>query len=440
MIQEPRVKFELHHWPVRQIVDTFTSDRLNLQPVFQRASVWREQQRRHLLDSLLQNYPIPSIFLYRRLDTDSGRVVFEVMDGKQRIESILMFMGHIRGKFDVSVQRTLESAPEMMDYKCLCKLKLQSTLEEYQIQVVEVSGELSDIIELFVRINSTGNALSRQEVRNAKFYQSEFLKTAKTIALRNEEYLQGIGVIGAQQVRRMKHIELMSELLYAAHLGGVANKKHVLDAAMRVDGLKGIALKKATQSTVSGLNRLRKMFPKVSRSTRFHKVSDFYSLAVLVQTLDREGAVLTDLRRNTLAWDILEALSTGVDQLADASRKLDFKKLTIQEEVFLHYLQTVREGSDAESHRKKRHSILHGLLAPIFEYKDPQRLFSPEQRRILWNTAEKRVCEVCKRDLTWSDFHADHIKPFSQGGRTTLDNAARLCAEHNQQKGNKTRA
>jgi hypothetical protein len=87
--------------------------------------------------------------------------------------------------------------------------------------------------------------------------------------------LQGIGTIGAQQVRRMKHIELLSEPLYSAHIEGLANKKRVLDTAMRNDGLKGIQLRNSEQATTAGLNRLRRMFPGLSRSIRFHKISDF---------------------------------------------------------------------------------------------------------------------------------------------------------------------
>ena len=86
-----------------------------------------------------------------------------------------------------------------MDWKKLCKLKQQSRVEEYLLQVVEVSADLPDIIELFVRINSTGNALTRQEIRNAKFYRSEFLKIAKRLASRYEPYFQNTGIIGALQ-------------------------------------------------------------------------------------------------------------------------------------------------------------------------------------------------------------------------------------------------
>jgi hypothetical protein len=417
----------------------FNEGLLKLDPAFQRSGVWQLKQRVHLLESIFQGYPIPSVFLYRHVDEGTGKVVFEVIDGKQRLESLLMYTGLIPGRFSAPIQLPKWEKPESVTWQQLRKHKEQGRLEEYQIQTIEVSGSFSDIVELFVRINSTGNALTRQEIRNAHFYRSDFLKAAKKLASRYEGYLQAVGVIGAQQARRMKHIELMSELIYAANVGGVGNKKRVLDTAMRADSLKGAKLLGAVRVVVAGLNRMRKMFPDLSRAIRFHKVSDFYSLAVLIQTFEVKGVVLNDPARNSLAWDLLVAVSTGVDQLALASKKLELKTLAPREELLRQYLNAVREASDSESNRRKRHEILASLLEPLFETKDSQRLFSPEQRRILWNTADERVCGECGCDLNWNDFQADHIKPFTLGGKSSLDNAALLCATHNAAKGKKLR-
>jgi len=95
------------------------------------------------------------------------------------------------------------------------------------------------------------------------------------------------------------------------------------------------------------------------------------------------------------------------------------------------------DGSDSEGNRRKRHTILEKLLLPLFETKDKNRGFSSEQRRVIWNTADERVCKECGCELTWNDFHADHIKPHSIGGRTSLENATLLCAENNLKKGKK---
>jgi 5-methylcytosine-specific restriction endonuclease McrA len=134
---------------------------------------------------------------------------------------------------------------------------------------------------------------------------------------------------------------------------------------------------------------------------------------------------------------LLVALSVGVDDLSLRSKRLNFKSLSPREELFGQYLQAVREGSDSETNRRKRHLLLLNLLEPLFDKKDSKRLFSAEQRRILWNTSDERVCAKCRCPLTWADFQADHVRPFSSGGRTNLKNAALLCAKHNASKGNK---
>src|ERR1039457_2921379 len=108
------------------------------------------------------------------------------------------------------------------------------------------------------------------------------------------------------------------------------------------------------------------MFPDINRSVRFHKISDFYTLAVLIQKFEAEGLVLTDRRRNKLAWDILVAFGTGVDQVAEALRTLQIKKLEPGQDLCRDYLQTVKEGVDSLLNRRKREQILRGLIGSLF--------------------------------------------------------------------------
>lgn len=95
------------------------------------------------------------------------------------------------------------------------------------------------------------------------------------------------------------------------------------------------------------------------------------------------------------------------------------------------------QGTDALSQRKIRAEILHGLFAGLLEKKDEQRTFSPEQRRLLWNSEGEQYCknERCRAKLRWGDFHVDHKRAYSRGGRTSLDNAQLLCARCNTSKG-----
>jgi len=233
----------------------------------------------------------------------------------------------------------------------------------------------------------------------------------------------------------MKHVELMCELIVSAHIGDITNKKTVLDKLMKADSIKGRDLERAATLTVSGLNSLRRIFPKLGRHVRFTKLSDFYSLAVLIQKFQQRNLVLTNRRRNILAWDLLVALSTGVDQV-----KLSVKSargIKAGQELYRDYYLTILEGVDEENHRRRREAILRSLLENLFLKKDPTRLFSPEQRRILWNTTVTRKCQNCHATLTWQNLSIDHVDPWSKGGETDLRNAALLCRKCNSKLGNR---
>src|ERR1700722_12646801 len=87
---------------VTDLVKLYEAGELNLEPSFQRQSVWQEPQRRKLIDSILHNLPIPAIFVYRR--EEEGDICYDVIDGKQRLESIFKFMGKMSGRFWVKAE------------------------------------------------------------------------------------------------------------------------------------------------------------------------------------------------------------------------------------------------------------------------------------------------------------------------------------------------
>jgi hypothetical protein len=418
---------------VLDLVNLYQDGRLNLEPGFQRQSVWTDRDRRHLIDSIIRGYPLPSIFLYKR--EERGYLTYDVIDGKQRLETLLRYTGEMRGhRFDSWVHIPGEEGPEWVDWNTLRRRHKQHLVTGYRMQCIEVEGLLADIIDVFVRINSTGKALTRAERRHARYHNSTFLKRAGQLAERFAGYFEENCIISAGQRSRMKHIELVCELMLSAHAKAVINKKAALDKVMQSNSITDNAVAKAAEATVRGLNRIARMFPKL-RSTRFSQLSDFYTLAVLVMQFDAEGKVLTDRRRNRLASDLLTAFSTGVDTVRLKQKHL--KSIKPDEELYRDYLITVREGTDAESNRLRRGEILRGLLESLYERRDARRIFSKEQRRILWNTVNARRCEGCNSLLTWEDFTVDHIRPHSRGGRTQLDNAALMCHGCNSRKGNR---
>ena len=406
---------------------------LNLSPGFQRQSVWTKKDRQKLIDSIIRNYPIPAIFLYRR--KEDGEIIYDVIDGKQRIETCLMFMGLIRGnQFDAKTQMPDKDEYEWINYKLLQRRAKQYLLTGYKITAIEVNGDPSDVIELFVRINSTGKALTTAETRHAKYYHSPFLKVAGKLANRYKKYFLENEILTEAQISRMKHVELICELMISMNQGDLINKKAALDAMMKDRSLSLAKVKNIEAKVIRTLNKIKKMFPNLYQ-TRFKQLSDFYSLSILIYKFDVENLILTDKKRNKLVWELLVAFSDGVDQARLLQQKV--KGIPTKLEKCREYLLTVIQSTDEISQRRRREDILRGLLESIFRRKDKDRLFSSEQRRILWNTSKDRICKKCGKEVTWSDFTIDHIKPFSNGGATKLANSAIMHQSCNSSKGNR---
>lgn len=73
-------------------------------------------------------------------------------------------------------------------------------------------------------------------------------------------------------------------------------------------------------------------------------------------------------------------------------------------------------------------------------WRDPQRLFTWEQKKILLTRARWR-CEhkhpLWSRCRATTGLQADHVVPWSRGGATALVNGAALCQRHNARKSNR---
>lgn len=60
---------------------------IDLEPFFQRSSVWPKDKQQHFIDSILKNWGTPKIYFWK-----TGKDVFACVDGKQRLISLFNFM------------------------------------------------------------------------------------------------------------------------------------------------------------------------------------------------------------------------------------------------------------------------------------------------------------------------------------------------------------
>ena len=430
---------------VQELVHWYEIGWLCLEPSFQRKSVWSNADRKKLICSMLEGFPIPAIFLYKRENESGtrGDIVYDVIDGKQRIEAIFHFLKVLEKSSAFSIELLKDDGKkELCDEKSLKKLpgKFGShanrlmDLMQYEIPVIEVEGDFSEIVRLFVLINSTGKALSAQEKRNANYCNSAFLKTVSGVARSQEENLKKLGVVSQTAISRMKHIELVAELMISFYKCTLLDKKKALDATMAAGNVDVKELERAKKETVSVLNWITRYFPRL-KTTRFSKRTDFYSLACLLWEFKKRDFVM-NMDSANLAWEYLKEFGAAVDELREKQRLM--KKIDENAEAsFKEYLETTAEGTDSLRQRKKRHEILERLLKNLFQEKDTRRIFSEEQRRVIWARSENKRCARCGAPLTFEDFTIDHVVPHSRGGKTLLANAEILCRSCNSSKGNR---
>ncbi len=140
---------------------------------------------------------------------------------------------------------------------------MRPALETYKIQTVEVSGELREIVDLFVRINSTGKPLSSGEKRHARFFKSRFVKEAKRLVRRFRRYLLQQRILTQPEIERMKGTELFSELLMSVHQGGVINKKTALDQAIGNEAVNANTLGRLSRECVATVNTVKRVLPEI---------------------------------------------------------------------------------------------------------------------------------------------------------------------------------
>src|SRR5436853_3871836 len=74
---------------LRQLHD---QGQLSLAPEFQRNSVWPHAAKAYLIDTILNDRPIPLLFLQRISSAQTGKPGFSVIDGQQRLRAIFEFI------------------------------------------------------------------------------------------------------------------------------------------------------------------------------------------------------------------------------------------------------------------------------------------------------------------------------------------------------------
>jgi hypothetical protein len=211
---------DMHRRPSTQdltwLLDLHQNGQLDLDPPYQRRSVWTRKDKQFFLDTIFRNFPSPAIFLHKTID-ESGKATYHVVDGKQRTQTILEFvaLGRLRLANDYGDIR--------LDGKKWSELEGEQSLKQrlwnYQITVEMIDVVDGSVInEVFDRLNRNARKLTDQELRHAK-YEGWLINEVETESTREE--WRTLGVVTTARAKRMVDSQFISELMLVVLEGKV---------------------------------------------------------------------------------------------------------------------------------------------------------------------------------------------------------------------------
>lgn len=167
------VAFDSYDITIKQLYDMLLEGMIDIAPEYQRHFKWDQARQSSLIESLLLGIPIPSLFMATNPDSS-----WDVVDGLQRVTSIVNFIGDEQELKDVPIEfkhlklAGLEKLDSMngISYQDLPKsLQLMLITRPIRVTVLNDRSDFGVRYDLFERLNTGGIVLHEQEIRNCIF-------------------------------------------------------------------------------------------------------------------------------------------------------------------------------------------------------------------------------------------------------------------------------
>lgn len=204
---------------ISNFYEQYQLKKYTLDPPYQRdLNVWEVEQKSFLMDTIFKNFPIPPIFLEQKIDPDTGITKYDVIDGKQRLSTIIEFINNkimlpknfgkdkygnnkLNGKYFEEIKDMAKTDEEVK--------ALLADFWAYSISVEYIENPDVKIVDsIFDRLNREGSRLNAQELRKAQYYDT--LLYSDITDYRNDKYLSKL--TAKLEKNRMEDIGFITEL------------------------------------------------------------------------------------------------------------------------------------------------------------------------------------------------------------------------------------
>lgn len=191
--KERTVKTQNIEYDLETLVKKIKKGIIKLNPDYQRNHRWTDSESSRLMESLILNIPIPTVYLSQDVDVDEevedDVARYSVIDGQQRLTAIYGFMTNAYKLEGLEVLELLNGSY----YKDLPPFLIRR-LEERTIKCLRIDSTVDPQVkfDIFERLNSGAVQLESQELRNA-IYRGKFNDIIKELA-KNDNFRQLLGI------------------------------------------------------------------------------------------------------------------------------------------------------------------------------------------------------------------------------------------------------
>ncbi|MDO9164328.1 MAG: DUF262 domain-containing protein [Methylococcaceae bacterium] len=266
--------FDSRTYSINDFLEWSDNEQLELAPKFQRRSVWNDTARSYLMDTIISGKPIPKVFIRQKINPQTRKSVREVVDGQQRLRTILSFM---KDGFVISKKHNKEYGGRYFSQLNEVDVEIQTLILNYEISV-DLLVNMSDpeVLDVFSRLNSYSVTLNEQEKLNSIHF-GQFKRLADNLAHQNNLFWEDNKIISEQNILRMFDVQLVADILIGI-IEGIRAKKQIKKFYEQFEKEFEYDIDELAARFVSIIDLINNIFEDGLKKREYRRPHVFYSL------------------------------------------------------------------------------------------------------------------------------------------------------------------
>jgi hypothetical protein len=325
---------------IRELLTAIGDGTLIPRPEFQRRLVWALRHKNAFIQTVLEGYPFPEIYIAAGdVDLTTGVGTLMLVDGQQRLSTLYEY-------FHGSNELRLKDIPPYEKLSDKDKLDFL----EYEVVVRDLGSlDIEQIKEVFRRINSTSYSLNAMEIENAR-YDGEFKALADELA--QAPIFEETKFFSPAEIRRMLDMRFVLSLMVTM-LSQYFNRDEEIEPYLKRyndEFPECDSVRRRFNAVISFIRDCR-----LEPSSRFWKKADFFTAFVELDYLLNIRRIRLDPSSVRDALNTLYAAVDRVDRVPEGEQGVSPDAVR--------YARAALQATNDRSNRVTRATVVRELLS-----------------------------------------------------------------------------